>query len=74
MSIRFVNKVNNAYFCKQEYNKPMIVTGPIPAVEPSVSKNQNLEKKLSSALKEVKDSMEGKKQLLSWEELLNNSQ
>lgn len=44
---------------------------PIPAVDNCMSENPDLDQLLSSALTEVKDSMDGKKQLLTWEEMLN---
>lgn len=44
---------------------------PIPAAEEPVPSRADMEQKLSSALREVKNSMEGKKQLLSWEDMLN---
>lgn len=43
---------------------------PIPA-EPTVPAKRNLERDLAHALKEAKDSLEGKQQLLSWEDMLN---
>lgn len=44
---------------------------PVHDVDNTSSASPELEEQLSSALKEVKDSMEGKQQLMSWEEMLN---
>lgn len=44
----------------------------IPITEDDIVVNKrNLPKELRNALHEVKESMEGKKELLSWEELVN---
>lgn len=44
---------------------------PVQAAEEPASNEIDLELQLASALKDVKDSLKGKKQLLSWEDMLN---
>lgn len=44
---------------------------PVPAAEEPSTTEEDMEQRLSGALKEVKDSIEGKTQLLSWEDMLH---